>query len=152
MTPAQALFGTNLTGMSDALLRLEVISDDDDIDRESLRQQVSDCISKNQLEQKKRFDAKRKVVTFAVGDLVRIEREIPGTGQSKKLVPKLRGPYRVTKVLGNDRYEVQDTPLSRKGNRLFKSVFSADKMHPWLVFGRSDDLDSDSSESDTRTD
>lgn len=32
----------------------------------------------------------------------------PATGSSKKLYPKFKGPFRVHKVLINDRYEVED--------------------------------------------
>ncbi|KAL4708356.1 hypothetical protein ACJJTC_019592 [Scirpophaga incertulas] len=82
-----------------------------------------------------------------LGDLVRVEREIPSTGKSRKLVPKLRGPYRIVQVLGNDRYVVEDTPLSRKGNRKFSGVFSIDKIFPWVVFNRNDS-DSDTASKD----
>lgn len=146
-TPAQTLFGINPTGMSDSLLRLQVVSEDE-TDREKLREEVSVCIQKNQAQQKERYDKGRKNLVFKEGDLVRIEREIQATGQSRKLIPKLRGPYRVMKVLGNDRYEVQDTPISRKGNKPFRGVFSVDKMYPWLVFKRSENLDSSSSDSE----
>lgn len=142
-TPAQALFGTNLVGTSDSKLRLQIDSADenDEVDRDRIRHEVSEHIRKNQEKQKERFDKGRKRVVYEEGDLVRIEREVQSTGQSKKLIPKVRGPYRITKVLGQDRYEVQDTPISRKNNRPFKSVFPVDKIHPWLVFKRTDDSD-----------
>jgi transposase InsO family protein len=142
-TPAQALFGTNLSGMADALLRLGVSLEEESIERDVIRQEMTEHIELDQKKQKERYDRKRKHVSYKVGDLVRIEREVQSTGQSKKLIPKLRGPYRITRVIGHDRYEVEDTPLSRKGNRPFKSIFAVDKIHPWLVFNRSDWQDED---------
>lgn len=149
-TPAQALFGLNLTGTSDSLIHLnietEVLEPEENV--QDIRDEISEHIKKNQLKQKENFDKKRKKVNYKVGELVRIEREISSTGKSRKLVPKLRGPYRITNVLDNDRYMVEDTPLSRKGNRSFSGVFSVDKIHPWLVFNRTTD-ESQSGDSDS---
>lgn len=136
-TPAQALFGLRMTGMGDACLRANIQVEDsqDENNLDSMRKEISERVEKSQLKQKERFDKHRKQMKFKVGDLVRIEREIPATGQSRKLVAKYQGPYRITQMLGHDRYEVCDTPVSRK-NRPFKSVISVDKLLPWLVFDR----------------
>lgn len=66
-------------------------------------------------------------------------------GKSKKLTPKFHGPYRIVKILPNDRFVVEDTPLSRKGNKRYENVVALDKIHPWLQFK---ELDSEGSESD----
>lgn len=76
--------------------------------------------------QKGRFDKHRKDMTYKVGELVRVERDTPSTGQSGKLMPKILGPYRITEVLDNDRYVIEDTPLSRKGNREFSGICLVD--------------------------
>lgn len=149
-TPAQALFGLQLIGTSDSVLQLHIDSNAiDDLDKriDDVRSEMSEHIQLNQQRQKEVFDKGRKRLTFQVGELVRIEREIPASGQSKKLVPKLRGPYRIATVLDNDRYVVEDTPLSRKGNRAFTGIFSVDKIHSWMVYNRDNNSDS-SSESD----
>lgn len=144
-TPAQALFGLHLTGTSDSVLRLHT----DEVEIENLEQRVGDVrreisehVKLNQQRQKETFDKSRKTLNFQVGELVRLERDIPASGQSKKLVPKLRGPYRIAKILENDRYVVEDTPLSKKGNRQFSGIFSIDKIHPWMVFDRNNNSDS----------
>ncbi|CAH0715814.1 unnamed protein product, partial [Brenthis ino] len=139
-SPAQALFGLDLVGTSGSLLQLSVTDSADNVDTpiEDIRREMTEQIRDNQDKQKQRFDKIRKEVTYNVGDLVRIEREISSTGNSRKLIPKLRGPYRIKEVLDNDRYVVEDTPLSRKGNRNFSSIFSVDKIHPWMVFNRAD--------------
>lgn len=94
-----------------------------------------ESISKHQKTSKEKFDKNGKQSTkYKIGDLVRIIRAIAsGTGQSKKLESKCQGPYRIKKILPNDRFVVEDTPLTRKGRR-FESVVSIDKIFPWLSY------------------
>lgn len=116
---------------------------------DDIRSEVSEHVRLSQQKQKAAFDKCRKQVNFQIGDLVRIEREVPASGQSRELVPKLRGPYRIVQVLDNDRHIVEDTPISRKGNRVFRGTFSVDKIHSWRVFDRSNDTDSSSDSDDS---
>lgn len=57
-------------------------------------------------------------------------------GQSKKLVPRFQGPYKITAILEHDRFQVEDTPLTRKNGRHFSTVVAIDKIAPWLTFDR----------------
>lgn len=150
-SPAQALFGLDLVGTSGSLLQLSVTDDSDNIDNpiENIRREMTEHIKDDQDRQKQRFDRVRKEVAFNIGDLVRVEREIASTGNSRKLIPKLRGPYRIKQVLDNDRYVIEDTPLSRKGNRSFSGIFSVDKIHPWMVFNRAETESDTSSNEET---
>lgn len=145
-SPAQALFGLNMVGTSGSLLQLSVSdnANDESLTLDETRQEIATHINENQNKQKERFDKGRKEVSYQVGELVRVEREIPSTGKSRKLECKLRGPYRIVEILDKDRYVIEDTPLSRKGSRKFKGVFSVDKIHPWMVFTRAES-DSESS-------
>ena len=54
------------------------------------------------------------------------------TGVSKKLLPKFKGPFRVIKVLFNDRYELEDL---REGvrKRNIRMVMAADKLQKWIT-------------------
>ncbi|XP_037728100.1 uncharacterized protein LOC119559042 isoform X4 [Drosophila subpulchrella] len=45
-----------------------------------------------------------------MGNLVVVENEPAATGESRKLEPRYLGPYIVVKVLGNDRYVIEDIP------------------------------------------
>ncbi|EEZ99161.2 hypothetical protein TcasGA2_TC016160 [Tribolium castaneum] len=87
-----------------------------------------------QAEQKQRFDSKRKPVhLYSEGDLVLIKiTSTPATGVSHKLLPKWRGPFRITKVLGNDRYEVADIPGSCRSRLRYSGVAGVDNMRPWI--------------------
>ena len=68
------------------------------------------------VKQKQEFDKKRRPPAVVnVGDYVVVQQQNPRLG---KLAPKYKGPYKVTKVLPNDRYEVnsnrkQTVPIDR---------------------------------------
>lgn len=47
-------------------------------------------------------------VKYNVGDLVMVKDHIASTGYSRKLRPRYRGPYQITKILDKDRYVVED--------------------------------------------
>ncbi|CAK1599857.1 unnamed protein product [Parnassius mnemosyne] len=146
---SEVLFGVAPTGSSEAMMNSVVADSVEIMNREEIRQHVELKIAQDQQKQKARFDkSRKKAKIYQVGDLVRVEREINShTGQSKKLQPKCSGPYRVSKVLGNDRYEIIDTPITkREGKPVYKNVFAVDKIHPWLVF--SNDLMETDSESE----
>ncbi|KAL4702672.1 hypothetical protein ACJJTC_007103 [Scirpophaga incertulas] len=109
-----------------------------------IREEIKSHIETKQAKEKCQFDKKRcEAIKFQVGDLVRVERQIPSTGQSRKLVPKFQGPYRITDVLEHDRYRIEDTPITKKGNRLYSTVVAVDKIEPWLNFKRSHDTDTE---------
>lgn len=81
---------------------------------------------------KKRFDHRHSCpVIYKEGDLILIRNEPQATGESRKLEPKYKGPYQVSRVLGNDRYLIEDVPGLQISSRKFCSVFSSDKMKKW---------------------
>lgn len=53
-------------------------------------------------------------------------------GISRKLIPKFRGPYRVSKVLRNDRYLLEDVENFQQSRAPYKGVWSASNMKPWV--------------------
>jgi hypothetical protein len=54
----------------------------------------------------------------------------PCTGSSRKLLPKFKGPFTVTRVIFNDRYEVEDLRETRHNQR---TVVSPDKIKRWIT-------------------
>ncbi|CAG9785319.1 unnamed protein product [Diatraea saccharalis] len=146
-SPSELLFGFNIKCKSENILS-EIFDDTVKItSAENLKNSRDEArikICKEQTKDAERFNSRRKVAKqYSVGDLVRVERQVPHDGQSQKLVVKYQGPYRVIKALRNDRYVIEDTPLSRKHNRRYEAIVAVDKMQPWLNFHRN--LDSDSS-------
>ncbi|OWR46616.1 hypothetical protein KGM_212307 [Danaus plexippus plexippus] len=116
---------------------------------DNIRQSASENIKVQQIKYVVSFNSRRKTErTYKVGDLVRIERQVPHDGKSKKLV-EFQGPYRVIKLFPNERYVVEDTPMTRKNKRRYEAVIAIDKMQQWLTFSR--DLDSGDDEDDYNT-
>lgn len=138
-TPTELLFGRKISNPAQGILN-DLVNDVDDgttnKNIEEMRSEAADLIRKNQEVNKRRYDSRRKKPTvYKEGDLVRIARAIvTGAGQSKKLESKCQGPYRIKKLLPNDRFLVEDTPLTRKGPK-YESVVAIDKIFPWLSFG-----------------
>lgn len=150
-TPNELLFGRNLGNPSQGILNniSEEISESERSESiEKIRSDASDRIKENQRKNKERFDKHRKTPTkYKEGDLVRVVRAIVvGSGKSKKLESKCQGPYRIKKVLPNDRFLVVDTPLTRKG-KSYENVVSIDKIYPWMSFNAPADSSSDESTS-----
>ncbi|KAL0810525.1 hypothetical protein ABMA28_010646 [Loxostege sticticalis] len=153
-SPAEILFGIKLRAKSDGIVASLIDQAEVGNSQESLhdiREEVNTKINKEQKKQKERFDRNRKKGRkYKEGDLVRIEREIgTNNGQSRKLMAKLQGPYRIVKVLDKDRYVIEDTPLTRKQNRKYEAVVALDKIHPWLSFTQESFADSDEESSYT---
>lgn len=96
-----------------------------------IRESVKARIDNDQLKQKEKFDLKRiKAPKYSIGTLVLIRiTSLPVTGESKKLYPKFRGPYRITAVLPNDRYEVED----QRSNRKQRTVVAVDHIKLWIT-------------------
>ena len=85
---------------------------------------------------KRRFDEKRKPCTlYSVGDLVLIRMSCnAATGQNQKLLPKRRDPFKITQVLENDRYVVDDIPGCRRSRLSYKSTAGIGNMKHWVNF------------------
>ncbi|KAF9798474.1 hypothetical protein SFRURICE_012502 [Spodoptera frugiperda] len=60
--------------------------------------------------------------------------------ENKQALETKQGPYRITKLLPNDRLAIEDTPLTRKpGRPLYDAIVAIDKLKPWLVFNKNYD-------------
>lgn len=130
-TPFKLLVGAKMRGKEDIeILRLlkEETASLYDSDREELRKKAKEQMLAVQEENRKYYNKKRKESQkYMVGDLVAIKRTQFGTGL--KLKPKYLGPYKVTKVNVNDRYEVEKADSSAEGPNHTSS--SADFMKRW---------------------
>lgn len=133
-TPAEVLFGCKPRSAAESILLNELQDELDRVDLCDLRQKVQTRVVADQTLQKKRFDAKRsKPVDYQVGDLITVAKtDLPATGESKKLLPKFKGPYRITAKLPNDRYAA--LKVSER-YRKCPIVVCVDKMKPWVTLG-----------------
>lgn len=151
-TPTELLFGRRVVNTSEGILN-DVLDDvGNGVSEHSLsedRQNAKELIDNHQNKDKERNAAtKKKLNDFKEGDLVRVVRAIPSMeGQSRKLESKLRGPYRIKRVLPNDRFVIEDTPLTRKGKH-YEAIVALDKIYPWLSFNTANDESSSDNEAE----
>lgn len=139
-TPYELLFGIKMSMPNDAQL-LEKIEEafrlEFQQERDELRESAIEEINKIQQENKKSYDKKRKAATvYKEGDIVAILRTQQGPGL--KLRINFLGPYKVTKVKLNDRYDVEKIGDVDGPER---TSTSADHMKPWRGFR--EDLEED---------
>lgn len=155
-SPSELLFGFNITSRTEGILSSvinDTINQTPTEELSEMRQEASERIKEQQVKDAERFNKHRKPARqYHKGDLVRVERQFPHDGKSQKLVVKFQGPYRIVKVLPNDRFLIEDTPLTRKNNRRYDAIISIDKMQPWLNFSRNFDSGSDESNKNSSED
>lgn len=131
-TPIKALIGCQTRSATEAPLLTQIQDMIDRLDLDELRADIKKHIDQEQRQQKERYDKTRRDATkYGHGELVMVLiTSDPATGSSKKLYPKFKGPFRVHKVLINDRYEVEDL---REGYKRRRTVVAADHMKPWIT-------------------
>ncbi|KAL4703581.1 hypothetical protein ACJJTC_004607 [Scirpophaga incertulas] len=148
-TPAELLFGLRLKGQTESALLLSIpgVTNENNVSLNEIRREASDNIKAVQSKQKVSYDKSRiPPRNFSIGQLVRVERQVCEKGTSKKLVAKCLGPYRISKILPNDRYEIEDTPITRKKHKQkYVGIYPVDKIYPWLVFKYLTELDDEDS-------
>lgn len=130
--PSEVLFGYRLRTDND---RLSADLDNERfVDVTKLREKVDENIKASSDRQKERFDKTRKSANiYHEGDLVLIKIQSQSNeGQSRKLLPVFKGPFRVKKVMGHDRYEVTDLRGSERSNKPYTGVAVAENMKPWI--------------------
>lgn len=133
-TPTEILFGTCMSAEANPrlnALRQETRKDDDVT---TVRENVKDKIDIEQEKQKQSYDRDRHPArVYAEGELVKITKtNFQNEGKSKKLLPIYVGPYRVIKILGNDRYRVASIPGLKGTRNKRQTTVAADRMRPWV--------------------
>lgn len=133
-SPADVMFGTEMRSeFSPVLNELNDVSRED-ASLPSIRSEVKSRIDKAQTSQKKYYDkGRRPARTYNKGDLVKITKvAFQNNGKSTKLMPSYEGPFRVIKVIGNDRYKVAPIPGFEGMKNKRKTTVAADRMQPWI--------------------
>jgi hypothetical protein len=129
--PSEVFLGYRIRTDSDSLAPE---SEDSLIDVTKLRETADSNIKSNARYQKGRFDRSRsKARSYDVGDLVMITiQSHSNDGKSRKLLPVFKGPFQVSKVMGNDRYEVTEVKGSERSNKKYTGVTAAENMKYWI--------------------
>lgn len=134
VTPSEALMGYRVC--SHAFLQTEEL-DASPIDITEIRKRMIHRAEQYQAEQKRRFDQGRsEAKSYEKGDLVLIRLTCNvATGLSQKLLPKWKGPFRVTQILANDRYGIEDIPGATRSRVPYRGVCGVENMRPWIRLG-----------------
>lgn len=145
--PAEILFGTSMSSEKNPILN--EISDEtrEVVNLAELRSEVKERIDREQINQKRHYDkGRRPARTYNKGDLVKVTKTaFNNNGKSTKLMPVYEGPYRVAKILGNDRYKLAPIPGFEGMRNKRKTTVASDRMQPWIhvsaleMEGNSDD-------------
>lgn len=128
----QALIGCETRSATEAKLLSQIQENVHRLDLSQLRRDVEAHVNREQQAQKERYDkSRREANKYSNGELVLVQiTSDPATGSSKKLHSKYKGPFRIQKVLINDRYKVEDL---REGRRRSQTVVAADRIKPWIT-------------------
>lgn len=146
-TPFQLLFGTHMKMRENPQIR-QMIEEEwvmlFEEERDQLRAEARENISRTQAQNRKDFNKKRKkATTYSEEDLVAIRRTQAGPGL--KFCPKFLGPYRVTAVLRGDRYLVEKVG-EHEGPQATSTA--ADNMKLWTSGEETDSVSEISDNSD----
>lgn len=149
-TPSEVMFGTLMSSEVNPILNDIVNETRDPSELSTIRLQVKNNIDIEQEKQKQYYDKGRKPArTYNCGDLVKITKTaFQNDGKSTKLMPSFEGPYKVIKVLPNDRYKVAPIAGFEGMRKKRKTTVAADRMKPWIHIAALD-VECDSNEIDT---
>lgn len=135
-TPSMLLFGVAQRGPE--VDKLSEYFEDKNIqtsppDLSALRLEASSKIEKSQCRNESSY-LKRSVPprSFNEGDFVVIKNVDTTVGRNKKLIPKFRGPYRIHRVLPNDRYVIRDIETYQVTQIPYNAVHEAGRLKPWV--------------------
>lgn len=137
--PSRLVFGmTQIGTINDKLKEILSSITDQEPERDfyNLRNRAVEKIEKSQAYNKTYYDqTHRKPLEYKVGDLVSVPNIDVTVGVNKKLLPKFKGPYVITKRLPNDRYLISDLDEFKVPQKHFEGVFDASRLKLWSDSG-----------------
>lgn len=85
------------------------IKNNNNHDLKNLRDRAAKKIEKSYKYNKEYFDKKRKQAhTYKIGNYVMVKNIDNTKNASHKIVPEFKGPYKIARILRNDRYVIND--------------------------------------------
>lgn len=134
--PSVMLFGVSQRGSVMDFLRENLIDDVQDrgqFDHGEIREMASERQGVIQRYNEDYVNRRRRLpTTYSVDDYVMVRNFDSHTGVSRKLIPKLRGPFRVSRVLRSDRYLLKDIEGFQQSRNPYRGVWG---VYPPLVQG-----------------
>lgn len=133
--PSVMLFGIKQRGKVVDLLSEELLGGATPAQQshKEVRTQASENEKRLQSYNNAYVNSKRRVANqYEEGDYVLIKNFDSTVGVSRKLIPKFKGPYKISKVLRNDRYVLEDVEGFQQSRIPYKGVWAAANIRPWL--------------------
>lgn len=127
-TASEVMFGIRLR---DSLLnKLDIGEDQPSVDLQGIREETDNNIREIRAKQKRRYDDDMTpAAVYKKGDLVKITRtNFYNYGNSKKLLSKFVGPYKVVESIGHDRYEITNVPGFSNKKKRVETVVAANRI------------------------
>lgn len=130
--PSVMLFGINQKGKVTDKIR-ENVRDENFTDVNDVRTKAKEKEIQAQLYNERFVNEKRKSPTeYIEGDYVVIKNFDCNTGVARKLIPKYKGPYKITKVLDNDRYVLEDVEGFQQTQIPYRGIWAAQNIKHWF--------------------
>lgn len=135
--PSRMLFGVVQKGRVLDTLRENLIDfeqgNGQKADLGKIRRDACRAQGKLQAYNKNYVDLRRKTPTkYERDDYVMVRNFDSQTGPSRKLMPKFKGPYRISKVLRNDRYVLEDVEGFQRSRTPYSGVWAVGNLRPWF--------------------
>lgn len=112
---------------------LRLLVNDEERDLETIRDEAAKCIEKSQHANKIAFNSShKKPLQYKLDDLVMVANYDTTPGVNKKLLPKYRGPYKISTILPNDRYIVKDVENWQVTQKPYEGTHGPAQMRPWI--------------------
>jgi len=135
-TPSRVLFGLEQRGkivdeLKEKLEELENTEEDRDLVK--IRNEVENNQKKAQAYNKTHYDkTARQPSEYKKGDYVMVKNFDSTAGISRKLIPKCKGPYVISKVLRNDRFLLKDVEGFQISRNPYQGVWSIQNIKHWI--------------------
>lgn len=152
-TPSRLMFGAEQRGkLVDELTEFLASRDlpDEPTNLRVIRATAENEINKKQAYNEEYHRRKQKPTkTYEIDEYVVIRNVDTVIGTNKKLIPSYRGPYRIHKILGHDRYVIKDIDGCQLTQLPYDGIVEANKIRRWIPPHEVGSENCQSSESDT---
>lgn len=131
-TPFYLVYGREATLPLDASIN-HVTNEDDDVDYllervRQTRKDVLEIIERNQMKQKKRYDAEHRQVEYKPGQLILVYTPFRKKGRSEKLLHRWHGPYKVVRKASEVNYVIS---IRKKGGKIEEDTIHVQRLKPY---------------------